>query len=257
MRLGDAWPLAQSIVAAMQSLPSASNVVAAGSLRRMEPTAGDIDIREDYMGPRYGAVTASGREALDLLARTEGILLDPVYTAKAMAGLIHDARQGCLGREDTVVFLHTGGLPAVFAYRDEQTIRECGAEGFPSWAEVKRAAAQAPFKDAAAHLARVLRQERDVVDRARALGPLRMLLQQELVADLVRVLRGEVHADPVAGSEPVAGKAEVGALGELEAEDVLVKFPGALEVFGDEQEVVQFGDGHGGGSSVGTRYFAC
>src|SRR2546428_2632169 len=111
--------------------------------------------------------------------------------------------------------------------------------------------------DAAAHFARVLRQERDVVDRARALGPLRMPLQQELVADLVRVLRGEVHADPVAGSEPVAGKAEVGALGELEAEDVLVKFPGALEVFGDEQEVVQFSDGHGCGSSVGMRYFAC
>src|SRR5438132_675124 len=111
--------------------------------------------------------------------------------------------------------------------------------------------------DAAAHLARVLREERDVVDRSRALGPLRMLLQQELVADLVRVLRGEVHADPVARLEPVAGEAKVGPFGELEAEHVLVEFPGALEVLGDEQEVVQFGDGHGGGSSVGTRYFAC
>src|SRR2546427_4135611 len=111
--------------------------------------------------------------------------------------------------------------------------------------------------DAAANLARVLREERDVVDRAGALGPLRMLLQQELVADPVRVLRGEVHADAVARLEPVAGEAEVGPLGELEAEHVLVEFPGALEVLGDEQEVVQFGDGHGGGSSVGTRYFAC
>ena len=67
----------------------------------------------------YGAVTPEGFEALRLLATSEGVLLDPVYTAKAMAGLIHDARQGRIGRDDTVVFLHTGGLPAVFAYRDD------------------------------------------------------------------------------------------------------------------------------------------
>jgi 1-aminocyclopropane-1-carboxylate deaminase/D-cysteine desulfhydrase-like pyridoxal-dependent ACC family enzyme len=64
-------------------------------------------------------VTPGGWEALRLLATTEGILLDPVYTAKAMAGRIHDAREGRLGRDDTVVFLHTGGLPAVFAYCDD------------------------------------------------------------------------------------------------------------------------------------------
>ncbi len=79
----------------------------------------DVDLREDFIGPGYGAVTPGGWEALRLLATTEGILLDPVYTAKAMAGLIHDTRQGRLGRDDTVVFLHTGGLPAVFAYRDD------------------------------------------------------------------------------------------------------------------------------------------
>ncbi len=79
----------------------------------------DVDLREDFIGSAYGAVTPDGWEALRLLATTEGILLDPVYTAKAMAGLMHDARQGRLGREDTVVFLHTGGLPAVFAYRDD------------------------------------------------------------------------------------------------------------------------------------------
>jgi 1-aminocyclopropane-1-carboxylate deaminase/D-cysteine desulfhydrase-like pyridoxal-dependent ACC family enzyme len=82
-------------------------------------SAADIDIREDYMGPRYGAVTCAGREAMDLLARTEGVLLDPVYTAKAMAGLIDDARHGRLTAQDRVVFVHTGGTPAVFAYRDE------------------------------------------------------------------------------------------------------------------------------------------
>ncbi|HWY85128.1 MAG TPA: D-cysteine desulfhydrase family protein [Gemmataceae bacterium] len=82
-------------------------------------SAGDIDVRTDYIGPRYGAVTPAGREALNLLARSEGILLDPVYTAKAMAGLIDDIRQRRLGPADTTVFIHTGGTPAVFAYRDE------------------------------------------------------------------------------------------------------------------------------------------
>ncbi len=82
-------------------------------------SAADIDIRDDYMGPKYGVVTAAGREAMDMLARTEGILLDPIYTAKAMAGLIDDARQARLGPKDQVVFIHTGGTPAIFAYRDE------------------------------------------------------------------------------------------------------------------------------------------
>jgi len=82
-------------------------------------TAAEIDIRQDYIGPAYGAVTAAGREALDLLAKAEGILLDPSYTSKAMAGLIDDVRQGRVERGKPLVFLHTGGTPALFAYRDE------------------------------------------------------------------------------------------------------------------------------------------
>jgi 1-aminocyclopropane-1-carboxylate deaminase/D-cysteine desulfhydrase-like pyridoxal-dependent ACC family enzyme len=58
---------------------------------------------------------------MDLLARTEGILLDPVYTAKAMACLIDDLRQHRLPAGAVVVFIHTGGQPAVFAYHDELT----------------------------------------------------------------------------------------------------------------------------------------
>src|SRR5262245_25645319 len=88
-----------------------------GLPRRLTPA--DIDIRDEYIGPTYGAVTPAGREAIDLLARTEGILLDPVYTAKAMAGLIDDVRNARLRPQDAVVFIHTGGTPAVFAYRDE------------------------------------------------------------------------------------------------------------------------------------------
>jgi 1-aminocyclopropane-1-carboxylate deaminase/D-cysteine desulfhydrase-like pyridoxal-dependent ACC family enzyme len=56
---------------------------------------------------------------MDMLARAEGILLDPVYTAKAMAALIHDMRRHRLKPGETAIFVHTGGTPAVFAYRDE------------------------------------------------------------------------------------------------------------------------------------------
>jgi L-cysteate sulfo-lyase len=82
-------------------------------------TAADVDATADYIGPGYGVITPEGWEALQLLATTEGVLLDPVYTAKAMAALIDDARRGRLPRGAPVVFIHTGGLPAVFAYRDE------------------------------------------------------------------------------------------------------------------------------------------
>jgi D-cysteine desulfhydrase family pyridoxal phosphate-dependent enzyme len=82
-------------------------------------TAREIEASEDYVGPGYGTVTPQGREALDLLARCEGILLDPVYTAKAMAALIDDVRHRRVTPGQTIVFIHTGGLPAVFAYRDE------------------------------------------------------------------------------------------------------------------------------------------
>lgn len=82
-------------------------------------TADDIDACEDYVDPGYGLVSPAGREAIDLLARSEGILLDPVYTAKAMAALIDDQRKQRVPAGSLVVFIHTGGTPAVFAYRDE------------------------------------------------------------------------------------------------------------------------------------------
>ncbi|GIW80916.1 MAG: 1-aminocyclopropane-1-carboxylate deaminase [Gemmatales bacterium] len=81
--------------------------------------ADDIDATEDYIGPGYGAISEGGMEALDLLARYEGILLDPVYTSKAMAALIDHVRKRQLKAGQNVVFVHTGGTPAVFAYRDE------------------------------------------------------------------------------------------------------------------------------------------
>ena len=80
--------------------------------------AADIDNQAAYMAPGYGRPSPAGLEAMRLAARTDALLLDPVYTSKAMAGLIDHVRRGLLGRDDVVVFLHTGGLPAVFAYRD-------------------------------------------------------------------------------------------------------------------------------------------
>ncbi len=77
--------------------------------------AEDIDADEGFVSPGYGLPSAAGREALHLLATTEAILLDPVYSAKAMAGLISDVRAGRYPSSSNVVFIHTGGVPAIFA----------------------------------------------------------------------------------------------------------------------------------------------
>jgi D-cysteine desulfhydrase len=72
----------------------------------------------DYVGPGYSLPTPEMAEAVKLVARTEGILLDPVYTGKAMAGLIDLVRQGYFKKESTILFVHTGGSPALYVYAD-------------------------------------------------------------------------------------------------------------------------------------------
>lgn len=81
--------------------------------------AEEVTVLDEYLGPGYGISTPESHEALRLVARTEGILLDPVYTAKGMAGLIGQVRRGRLGPQHTVIFLHTGGSPALYAYSRE------------------------------------------------------------------------------------------------------------------------------------------
>jgi 1-aminocyclopropane-1-carboxylate deaminase/D-cysteine desulfhydrase len=76
-------------------------------------TAEDAHLDLSQLGDGYGAFTQAGTDAIDLLARTEGVVLDPVYSAKGMAGLIADARAGRV--DGPVVFWHTGGGPSVFA----------------------------------------------------------------------------------------------------------------------------------------------
>jgi D-cysteine desulfhydrase family pyridoxal phosphate-dependent enzyme len=76
-------------------------------------TEGDAHLDLSQLGDGYGAFTAAGIDAIALLARTEGVVLDPVYSAKGMAGLIAEARAG--RAEGPVVFWHTGGGPSLFA----------------------------------------------------------------------------------------------------------------------------------------------
>jgi D-cysteine desulfhydrase family pyridoxal phosphate-dependent enzyme len=76
----------------------------------------DVVVRSEFLGAGYGVVGDAEREAIQLMARTEGVLLDPVYTGRAMAGLIAMIRSGELTQADTVLFWHTGGAPALFAY---------------------------------------------------------------------------------------------------------------------------------------------
>lgn len=78
----------------------------------------DIDADESYVAPGYGLPSPAGREALHLLATTEAILLDHVYTAKALGALIDDVRAGKYRPGSVLVFIHTGGLPAIFAEPD-------------------------------------------------------------------------------------------------------------------------------------------
>ena len=78
----------------------------------------EISIDGSYVGEGYGIPTPECMEAVQLLARTEGILLDPSYTGKAMAGLIDHVRAGRYSASQHLVFVHTGGTPALFANRD-------------------------------------------------------------------------------------------------------------------------------------------
>jgi D-cysteine desulfhydrase len=73
---------------------------------------------DEYVGPGYSLPTPAMVEAVQLLARTEAILLDPVYTGKAMAGLVDLVRQGYFKRGEHVLFVHTGGSPALYAYEE-------------------------------------------------------------------------------------------------------------------------------------------
>ncbi|MBN1146665.1 MAG: D-cysteine desulfhydrase family protein [Anaerolineales bacterium] len=92
-----------------------------GEPRAFEP--GDIPLIEaTYVGQRYGLPSPQGLAAIQRLARLEGLLLDPVYTAKAFAGLLDLVEQGKIEPGAPIIFLHTGGLPALFAFNSQDLI---------------------------------------------------------------------------------------------------------------------------------------
>lgn len=79
----------------------------------------DVIVDDTVLAPGYGRLNAEVAEALQMAAREEALLLDPVYTGRAVAGLIDLARRGTIAPESAVLFLHTGGLPGLFAYETE------------------------------------------------------------------------------------------------------------------------------------------
>ncbi|MGE9763846.1 D-cysteine desulfhydrase [Pseudomonas sp. PDM20] len=80
------------------------------------PALPKVQLWDEYFGPRYGEPNAGTLEAVRLLASQEGLLLDPVYTGKAMAGLLDGIRRDRFVKPGPILFLHTGGSPALFAY---------------------------------------------------------------------------------------------------------------------------------------------
>ena len=81
------------------------------------PSREGVTALDEWVGPGYSLPTQGMIEAVRLLARGEGVLLDPVYTGKAMAGLIDLVRRGAFKKNQNVLFLHTGGAPALYAYQ--------------------------------------------------------------------------------------------------------------------------------------------
>lgn len=104
--------------------------------RSMEIDDAEVVNLTDYVGDAYGIPSAAGLAALDTAARTEGLLLDPVYSSKGFAGLVDHVERGIVRPGERVVFVHTGGIPGVFAYADavmaataEPAARTSGAGG--------------------------------------------------------------------------------------------------------------------------------
>ncbi len=82
---------------------------------RIEFGPADVLANADYCRAGYGVLTDAEREAVILFAKNEGLLLDPVYTGRAAAGMIDLIRKGFFKKDETVLFWHTGGQPALFA----------------------------------------------------------------------------------------------------------------------------------------------
>ena len=90
--------------------------------KRIEFTGDDVLANDDYCQAGYGVFGAGEREAIKLFASNEGLLLDPVYTGRAAAGMIDLIRKGFFKKDETILFWHTGGQPALFADKYSQDL---------------------------------------------------------------------------------------------------------------------------------------
>jgi len=105
-------------VSALKKNVSALATAASEKLgNRIEFGEDDVLANDEYCQAGYGVFGAQEREAISLFAGCEGLLLDPVYTGRAAAGMIDLIRKGVIGKDETVLFWHTGGQPALFADR--------------------------------------------------------------------------------------------------------------------------------------------
>ncbi|WP_416482599.1 pyridoxal-phosphate dependent enzyme [Streptomyces sp. CL12] len=110
--------------------PAAAVVAFAVPLTSQEVTAERLRVRRDQVGAGYAALTDPVAEALRLAARTEGIVLDPTYTGRALAGLAAAVRDGDVRPGEKTVFVHTGGLPGLFGHPAAVTAAEEGAGAY-------------------------------------------------------------------------------------------------------------------------------
>lgn len=108
----------QSIVAERASAAAAL----LGKATTIDPR--NVRVCADYLGAGYGVLGQAERDAIRLFATREGILLDPVYTGRAAAGMIDLVRKRRFGSEENVLFWHTGGTPALYAYAAELNLRD-------------------------------------------------------------------------------------------------------------------------------------
>jgi 1-aminocyclopropane-1-carboxylate deaminase/D-cysteine desulfhydrase-like pyridoxal-dependent ACC family enzyme len=110
-------PSSDESVRKMMIENSAEAAKLAGLPIALEP--GDVEVLSEYAGPGYGKPTPGVFEAIHLAGRTESLILDPNYTGKSMWGLVDQVRRGRFQKQDTVVFIHSGGMPQLFAFAED------------------------------------------------------------------------------------------------------------------------------------------
>ena len=118
---GTVFGVSVSRAAEDMSMQVAALATATAAHLGLEPCslAERVNVNDDYLGGGYGVMGETEREAIQLVAQKEGILLDPVYTGRAMGGLIDLIRWGAFTRQHTILFWHTGGQPALWAYGEQ------------------------------------------------------------------------------------------------------------------------------------------